>query len=360
MAAILFKAQAAAMLGLNKSSCTSKACKWNSDFRKNVQPAKVVDIQLSRQGGKRKRTTTAPELHPSVSNQIDAEIRAFGASQGCVFTTSIDETGTLSSVSSTMPFTVAKMCDITRLQGCSDVSLDFCERFVNRMPAMFQPLQLASLEAKTRDQCLSRLWFDHRHGRLTASLFGDVLAHIRSQGSCVSLLNRICERQTVLRGKMCPAAIQWGRDHEGLAIDLLMKEFSETHEQARFRPSGLVVNRELPFLGASPDGIVTCECPHCPSERIVEVKCPFSIRDKNPREASYLDDSGNLVEGHKYYAQVQGQMAVTGVNECLFVVFTTKGIFATVVHVDGAYVRSMMTSLRTFYVEKVLPAMLTR
>ena len=35
------------------------------------------------------------------------------------------------------------------------------------------------------------------------------------------------------------------------------------------------VSLDYPFVGASPDGIVHCEC-HAP--RLIEVKCPFTHR----------------------------------------------------------------------------------
>ena len=42
---------------------------------------------------------------------------------------------------------------------------------------------------------------------------------------------------------------------------------------------GTVISEEYPFLSASPDLQVSCEC--C-GTGLVEIKCPYSIRDKSP------------------------------------------------------------------------------
>ena len=50
------------------------------------------------------------------------------------------------------------------------------------------------------------------------------------------------------------------------------------------RPSGFIIHPDSGWLGASPDGIVTDPaCQH--STGLLEVKCPYSKRDKSPQEA---------------------------------------------------------------------------
>ena len=41
---------------------------------------------------------------------------------------------------------------------------------------------------------------------------------------------------------------------------------------------GLVISSKHPFMGSSLDGLLSCEC--CGSG-ILEVKCPYSCRDKS-------------------------------------------------------------------------------
>ena len=61
-------------------------------------------------------------------------------------------------------------------------------------------------------------------------------------------------------------------------------------------PSGLILDPEFPFMGATtPDGLVYCKC--CEG-RVLEIKCPFSCKNKSFSEAvignsSFLADDGD-------------------------------------------------------------------
>ena len=93
-------------------------------------------------------------------------------------------------------------------------------------------------------------------------------------------------------------------------------------------PSGLIINPELPWIGASPDGMVTCTC-H--GDGVLEIKCPYNSKDCSLSE-SCEDSSFCLVMGeegvktlktdHKYMYQVQAQMHVAEVSYCDFIVWT--------------------------------------
>ena len=112
------------------------------------------------------------------------------------------------------------------------------------------------------------------------------------------------------------AAIEWGVQNEKVAVQEFKKKVSPSHTSFELKFTGLHVNPKYPHLGASTDGLVSCEC--C-GEGLLEVKCPYSIRHTSPTSADtpkdfYLkpDNEGTLklLRTHKYYYQVQGQMAV--------------------------------------------------
>ena len=60
----------------------------------------------------------------------------------------------------------------------------------------------------------------------------------------------------------------------------------DIHVDLNVAASGLIINPDLPWIGASPDGVVTCACHEC---GMVEIKCPFS-----ERTALYL----NVLKSH--------------------------------------------------------------
>lgn len=53
-----------------------------------------------------------------------------------------------------------------------------------------------------------------------------------------------------------------------------------SHTSLQVKDTGLLISNEHPCIGASPDGLVTCDC--CP-QRTLEVKCPISLRNSNRR-----------------------------------------------------------------------------
>jgi hypothetical protein len=59
---------------------------------------------------------------------------------------------------------------------------------------------------------------------------------------------------------------------------------SQHHGHVQVHKSGLVLDREMSFLGASPDRLVNCQ--HCqPVQGLLEVKCPSVHKNKTPEEA---------------------------------------------------------------------------
>ena len=363
--AVLFKAQAAVMLGLNNTASTSKACQWNRQFRTSVQADKVKNIELTLSGKQAKRRSGAASTTPMAGDKrqkIQELMVSFGSKNNCAFMTCVPPaTSIQQSVMPSgplLPCTILKMCDLSRLSGDDQISPAYLKAFMEKLPKMFKEEELGELEKRTSAQSASRLWCDHRQGRLTASLFGDVLSCQRSGNAGQSLVDKVCEVRFMGGKARGPAALLWGKEKEPEALSLVVEGLSTCHSGVQLHPAGLVVSGEHPYLGASPDGYLTCVC--CNQRRTVEVKCPFSIKDSDPSDAPYLDPAGNLQKGHKYYAQVQGQLALTGLKECIFGVYTTKGVHSCVVEYDPVFVNSMMPVLRSFYMDKVLPVMLAK
>ena len=99
--------------------------------------------------------------------------------------------------------------------------------------------------------------------------------------------------------------------------------------------SRLIVSDERPF---SPDAVVY-DPDNDDSLGLAEVKCPYSVRFITPAEACSHKDFRSILEtststgqhqlklkrNHKYYSQVQGQMAISKCKWSDFI-FTTKGL----------------------------------
>ena len=150
-------------------------------------------------------------------------------------------------------------------------------------------------EEATRDQADSKTWFQYRAGRVTASKF-KAAAHTNKSSPSQSLLKTIISK--------------------------------DCHANLKIGCCGLVVHPCYPHLGASPDGIVICDC--C-GKGVLEIKCPYSCHGKAFSEAADQDKyfclqnhaNGHLqlIESHAYY-QVQAQLKLCETVYCDFVMWS--------------------------------------
>ena len=106
-------------------------------------------------------------------------------------------------------------------------------------------------------------------------------------------------------------ATKWGKAHEMDGV--------QGYETSRGKTTqcGIFINKAKPYYAATPDRIT--------KDIIIEVKCPFSIRKKDPNlhppyYCKLVDGKLQLKKTHEYFFQVQLQLYVTGYKKADFVV----------------------------------------
>ncbi len=198
--------------------------------------------------------------------------------------------------------------------------------------------EAAALEEKTRDQAKSREWFSARKFRLTASRFGEIC-----KATAAKDVPSLCASLTTT-SNIQTRAILHGKTYEKTAIAEFEKKTNES-----VLPCGFFVDPSFPFLGASPDGKVG-------EEALVEVKCPFSAREKKIEvcpEIPYLEEADGdlrLKKNHNYYYQVQGQLAITKRKFCYFVVYTFQDLFVEKIEYDSDFFQTeLVPKLTEFF-----------
>ena len=128
------------------------------------------------------------------------------------------------------------------------------------------PAQAKIVEESTRSQAKSKIWFQQRSGRITASkLKAAVRTDITHPSR--SLIMSICYPQS--QQFHCKAT-QWGCKHEQTARDTYIALKEKLHQNFDVRSCGLFINPTYPHMGATPDGIITCTC--CSGIGVLEVK----------------------------------------------------------------------------------------
>ena len=205
------------------------------------------------------------------------------------------------------------------------------------------------VEQATREQASSRIWFRLRAGRITASKVHAV-CHTNLDMPAISLVKSICYPESY---KFSTAATKWGCMHEKTALDLYRSTIEELHENVKIETCGLFLLENDPYLGASPDGLVSCSC--C-GDGCIEIKCPYCHKNdfifeavSSDKKFSLKDIGGEtkLARDHSYCYQVQAQLHVT--NRLYFDLWTEKDY-----HVEGSsltrnFGQSVIRSVNIFF-----------
>ena len=121
--------------------------------------------------------------------------------------------------------------------------------------------------------------------------------------------------------------IRWGWDHEPLAFDEYQNKTGSI-----VKPSGLWMLHNI-IMGASLDGPVFTGRQDACAVGILEVKCPYSMREVKiectsewHHHLTYPDCNNMLKKSHEYYHQIQGAMAAVLVTWCDFVICTPSNL----------------------------------
>ena len=121
-----------------------------------------------------------------------------------------------------------------------------------------------------------------------------------------------------------------------------------------------LIHEEYQFLAATPDGIIECEC--C-GQGVLEIKCPYCIRDGEPDLANFLND-GSLSKSHQHYYQTQTQMFLCNVEYGDFVVCTFKNDVPTMlverVYADEDFLFEAIVQAGDFFTVAILSKLLGR
>ncbi|GFU96461.1 yqaJ domain-containing protein [Trichonephila clavipes] len=108
------------------------------------------------------------------------------------------------------------------------------------------------LESETRGQASSERWRYERSLRLSSSFFKEIACRKKST-PCSKLVMRI-----VYGRDLCNAALKYGLANEEIARKQYEREYS-----TEVKICGLFVDKDKPFLCASPDGLVEKVCRGC-------------------------------------------------------------------------------------------------
>ncbi|KAF7199465.1 transcript variant X1 [Nothobranchius furzeri] len=222
------------------------------------------------------------------------------------------------------------------------------------------PSQVQAVETATRDQSASRIWFRQRAGRITASKMRRVLRTSPQQPS-KSLIMAICYPEAY---RFTTYVTSYGCQHESQARGAYEKLMGQEHTGFSCVNSDLWLNPRWPYMGSSPDGVVTCDC-H--GTGICEIKCPHSEQDEPSlrlcagRRGFCLIGEGDHVtldRNQDYYFQVQAQLHIVKAEYCDFVVWNHKDLFVERILPDVEFWEDVIPKVECFFRNRILPEIL--
>ena len=338
IAAVLFYLEALARMQGTKT-CTQEECQWIiPSYLKTVEYLPIKDIDFTSAKGKKRKLDEV--VDGNEQQRGDSKVPVSGKksteSELALLFENLSSGGTKPGILSL----VSKFAD-------SYVPKSLCTGFPQPLNSLKEPsyLQLSyhellakcelvsveitkemaeKVEQATRSQSHSKLWFKYRAGRITASRMKAV-CRTNPGYPAQSLIKSICYPETF---SFATAATKWGCKHEKQAQEMYLTANKLKHNDLSVAESGLVINSQWPFIGASPDGVINCTC--C-GKGVLEIKCPYCHRGTDVQTAA-TEDSGfclKIVDGqlrldrtHTYYYQIQSQLFVCDVEYGDFCVCT--------------------------------------
>ena len=140
-------------------------------------------------------------------------------------------------------------------------------------------------------------------------------------------------------------AMQYGIDNEAKA-----RHQYEDFYHYEVIPTGLWL-RPSGNLGASPDGLVKQDKNDLDPTGVLEIKCPYSMRDKSQH------DLFEYAEKHhrEHLDQVQGQMSATGMDWADLVYWSPKGFWRKRIKFDYGWASQTQPMLERFYLTSMKP-----
>ena len=366
-------------LGINSATPTDLPQKWSEVKGRQVEPASYNSLALY-------RNPTASKQPPVQIEVPESDIKEFMAA--CFLTEPKTLACTLFAEYNNQFVNKEPVQECLKLPQCLwkdlykpqlTVPLEkHCQSVFNQLKNSVTQTEIDYLERVTRSQALNTTWIEHRAGRITASN-----AH-------PFMVDKLDVAPSTIKAITIPVYnqvknpyLEHGRKFERTVLEdfsaalnclpttsqkILQSPFQDLHEHS-LNSAGLYISLVRPYLGASPDSVMLCEC--C-GITLVEAKTKPKYNHtgieeavkENPKDICvFVDkDTGeyDLKRDHQYYTQVQMQMHVTQIPVCHLVLWTSVDMVIVRVEQDLEFEDLMLENCDRKYLRCILPELVTR
>ncbi|XP_064486723.1 uncharacterized protein LOC135399024 [Ornithodoros turicata] len=231
------------------------------------------------------------------------------------------------------------------------------EEIYRKIEEMYAVDDFKKIEEITRAQSKSEAWKSYRVGMITGSVGYNVFTRVKTiltrigEHNVAPTVSLLMRQKSAVTGPMAR-----GSALEEEAKVAFIRVNSTMHKSLSINSCGLFVMKSHPYIGASPDGIITCSC--CPP-RLIEIKCPLEISEFTKRELTSNNEHYQFKATSKYNCQVQLQMNIAGLSSTeIFIYKSAEEYVQFTVTVDSVYFQECVNRFSYFFRCYVLPFIL--
>ena len=371
-------------LKLNKVACTSKLCEWKK-ARKRAHPAPLHKINFKRPKKEDKLPQVDGPFTDTLTGYYQIDPVKFctenqrrllkslknhtpkAAVLTCVsknlnsddeLTVSNDEeTDTASETEeNTLPELLTSFYDPCSVNYPTEKITEIGKNKYNNYQKHNNEIHYKNLEKITTDQSLSTKWMYYRAGRVTSSNAKKGYT-MDVNNPAVSTVNSIMQYNKAFTTK----EMEYGKKSESKAFENFYELMKTKHINFNLENTGLHINKKYVYLGASPDGLTSCDC-H--GKGVLEIKCPYKFRnglkDYMKSKTCPVSCKNKLKQSHEYYFQVQMQMLVTERCFCNFFVWSKNDWLLIHVEKNEEFCKKLLCKLEQVFMKVILKELVTR
>jgi putative phage-type endonuclease len=183
----------------------------------------------------------------------------------------------------------------------------------------------------------SQQWHEARKAKITGSVSGAILGlnpYMTPDAVMRRLVRDYHGQESEFTGNI---ATEYGQLNEPMALLGFINKYGYAVDEV-----GFCVHANYAWLGASPDGIFEN---NMGEQCILEIKCPFGLRN------DLLPVFKSIEQQPHYYAQLQVEMACTGLKQTYFYQWSQHGDSLEIVPFNQQWFNDNLPKLKAFYDE---------
>ena len=230
------------------------------------------------------------------------------------------------------------------------------DEFKELLEKTFTIRSINRISTRTKQQSQNSFWFLYRRCVITGTLAKRVVSQNQKDIGNPKLDRKISK---FFANNFKNEAMSYGIENEKKAVDIFFKRFKKDHKEPKLLNPGVIFYEQAPYIAGSPDAVFSCAC--CPNQYLVEVKCPFRLREigvQGWKILEYFDEDQVLKKFHTYSHQITLYQGILGIKTAYFVIYAKDDIIVKTIEFDQEFFDFIVKNLSQYYLNHYLPTVI--